>query len=191
MVKSSFIFIPFLLFIMSGCAPVFVGAGAVGAYKVGTDERSAGRMVTDSTITGRVKRALAKDRDVKARNIDVDTVGGTVFLSGVVGSSEEAGIAAEIAGKVKDVKSVKNNLQIGRRGMGQVFADSMMSSKIKGQLMGEKGIKSLNVDVDVYNGVAILTGIVKTAEQKEQIIKIAGDTYGTVEVIDNMEIVKD
>lgn len=189
--KNFILYVLPLIFIITGCAPVFVGAGAVGAYKVATDDRSTGRIVDDATITARVKNALAKARDVKAWKVDVDTVGGTVFLSGVVASSEEAQLAADIAAKIKDVKNVNNNLQVGKRGIGQTFGDSMTASKIKGQLMAEKGIRSLNVDVDVYNGVALLTGTVKKAEQKERILKIAGETYGTVNIVDNLEIVPD
>lgn len=191
MCKSVFLSVLSLVFVTTGCAPLFVGAGAVGVYKVGTDERSAGRIVDDSTITARVKSALAKARDVKARKIDVDTVGATVFLSGIVATTEEAELAADISGKVKDVKAVKNNLQVGKRGIDQAFGDSMTASKIKGQLMGEPGIRSFNIDVDVYNGLAILTGIVKTKEQKERILKIAGETYGTVDIVDNLGIVSE
>ncbi|MBE9536806.1 MAG: BON domain-containing protein [Proteobacteria bacterium] len=191
MYKKVFLYVLPLVFVTTGCAPVFVGAGAVGVYKVGTDERSAGRILDDSTITARVKSALAKAKDVKARKIDVDAVGGTVFLSGIVGTAEEAESAADIAGKVKGVKLVKSSLQVGKRGLSQAFGDSMTASKIKGQLMGEKGIRSLNIDVDVYNGVAILTGIVKTREQKERIMKITNETYGAVDIVDNLKIVSD
>ena len=191
MFKKIFLSVLPLVFVTTGCAPVIVGAGAVGVYKVGTDERSAGSIVDDSTITGRVKSRLAKSNDVKARNIDVDTVGATVFLSGLVSTSEEADLAANIAAEVKDVKAVKNNLQVGKRGLEQTFGDSMIASKIKGQLMAEKGIRSLNIDVDVYNGVAILIGNVKTAEQKKRVLEIAEETYGTVDVVDELKIVSD
>ena len=93
--------------------------------------------------------------------------------------------------KVKGVNVIKNNLQIGRRGIGQIFGDSMMASKIKGQLMGEPSVMSLNIDVDVYNGIAILTGIVRTREEKESVLKIADETYGTVDFVYILEIVSD
>lgn len=57
---------------------------------VGSDERSAGTMLDDATITAKVKTELIGDKSVKARNIDVDTVAGVVVLSGYVDSQQEA-----------------------------------------------------------------------------------------------------
>ena len=74
----------------SGCAPMMVGAGAAGGYKVGTDERSVGRMWDDATISTVVKTALAEDEMVPARKIDVDTVEGVVTLTGVVDTQSQS-----------------------------------------------------------------------------------------------------
>ena len=57
-----------------GCAAAVVGGGATGGYAVGTDERSASTMLDDAAITAKVKTELIGDKNVKARNIDVDTV---------------------------------------------------------------------------------------------------------------------
>ena len=78
-----------LLVTTAGCAPALVGAGAAGGYKVATDERGAGGVWDDATITTKVKNALGENPEVKARKIDVDTVEGAVILTGVVETEEE------------------------------------------------------------------------------------------------------
>ena len=78
-----------LLLTMSGCTAALVGGGAAGGYAVGTDERPVDRMVDDSTISSHIKNEMIKDSTVKARQIDVDTVGGHVTLTGVVETKTE------------------------------------------------------------------------------------------------------
>ena len=63
--KNLFYAIFILAVISSGCAPVVVGGAATGAYKTGTDERTMGTMVDDSTISSKVKMRLINASDVK------------------------------------------------------------------------------------------------------------------------------
>ena len=70
--------------------------------------------VTDTTITGKVKTALATDVGLKTvTGINVDTdAGGIVTLSGKVDSADTKKRAGEVAKKVGGVKSVKNKLTV-------------------------------------------------------------------------------
>ena len=78
---------------------------------------SVGQFVDDATVTTRVKTRFARDDQVSAMNINVDTSDGVVQLSGYAGSEAEKSRAAEIAGQVPDVKSVQNNIVV--RGSGE------------------------------------------------------------------------
>ncbi|MGD9079914.1 MAG: BON domain-containing protein, partial [Desulfobacterales bacterium] len=131
---------------------------------------------------------MLKDDVVKARQIDVDTVGGHVILTGVVATREESNRAVQIARNVPAVKSVTNNIQIGERSFGDVWTDNVISNKIKAKLIAEPEVRSLNIDVDVYLGVVTLTGIVSTKYQKDRAIQISRSTDGTVKVIDNLKV---
>jgi len=178
----------FLSLIVSGCAPAVIGAGATGAYKAGTDERTMGTMVDDSTISSKVKIELISAADVKARNIDVDVLNGVVTLTGLVDSTTEAKRAEEIAKSVEGVKSVTNFLTVGSRSVGQVIDDSIIVGRINKDLIAEPNLKSLNIDVDANNGVVTLTGIVDNITQKSRVLEIADRTKGVVKVIDNLTI---
>lgn len=178
------------LLIGTGCTPFLIGAGAAGGYKVGTDKRSVGQMWDDGTITAKVKTVLLSDRVTKAYKIDVDTVEKVVTLTGVVTTDFEAKRAAAIAEKVPYVKEVRNFLQIGKKTFGESFDDRVLGTKIKVRLIGAKGIRSLNIDVDVHRSEVTLTGVVATDSQKERVLKIARTTEGTVKVIDNIRVKK-
>lgn len=70
----------------------------------------AGRYLSDSALTAKVKAALLKDLRLKGFNISVETYQGTVQLSGFVDSKEQAEQAARIAASVEGVATVKNSL---------------------------------------------------------------------------------
>lgn len=68
--------------------------------------------VSDATITTKVKAELAKEKNVSATHIKVDTDNGIVKLSGTARSQQEADRAAQIARDTKGVHSVENNIQV-------------------------------------------------------------------------------
>ena len=73
---------------------------------------SAGKYVSDSVITTKVKSLLAEDSFLKSFEIGVKTYKGRVQLSGFVNSQDAVKKAGEIARSVKGVKSVKNSLMV-------------------------------------------------------------------------------
>jgi len=68
--------------------------------------------VDDATITASVNADLARDPDLSAIRINVDTKDGVVTLTGPAPSSSAKDRAAEIARGVKGVASVNNNLEV-------------------------------------------------------------------------------
>jgi hyperosmotically inducible periplasmic protein len=83
----------------SGCA-VTRGQESVGAY------------VDDTAITTAVKGRYIDNKDVDASSIRVETLNGTVMLSGFAKSALEKTTAESIAMKVNGVKMVKNEIAI-------------------------------------------------------------------------------
>jgi hyperosmotically inducible protein len=75
-------------------------------------DRSTGEVVDDSMLTAKVKAALIADPVTKAGQINVDTNGGIVQLSGFVDSSAEKSKATEVARTVEGVRDVQNQLDI-------------------------------------------------------------------------------
>jgi hyperosmotically inducible protein len=177
----------FLMLTGIGCGPALIAGGAAAGYKAATDERTVGGIWNDSTITTKVKKALIEDPDISALKIDVDTLEGVVMLTGVVETNEAASRAVVVAQEVPGVREVKSNLQIGKKNWVQVLDDKVIGSKIKAKLINEPGIRSLNIDVDVNNGIVTLTGLVEYKYQKNRAIEIAQNTTGTIKVIDNLK----
>ncbi len=83
----------------SGCA-VTRGQETVGAY------------IDDTAITTAVKSRFVENKDVDASSISVETLNGTVMLSGFAKNSTEKSTAGTLAWKVNGVKSVKNEIAV-------------------------------------------------------------------------------
>lgn len=86
------------------------------ASRVSEAARDAGKAIAnaadDATITAAVTAGLAKDPDLSALKIDVDTTGGKVTLRGPAPTPVAKDRAEQIAKDVKGVSSVDNQLEV-------------------------------------------------------------------------------
>jgi len=74
--------------------------------------RQMGDKVDDAVITASVKTEIAKDSELSALKINVDTSNGNVALRGTAPSLAAKEQATTLAGSVKGVASVDNQLSI-------------------------------------------------------------------------------
>jgi osmotically-inducible protein OsmY len=88
-----------VLLAASGCA-VSRGQQSMGAY------------VDDAGITTSVKTKLFEDKTVAGSSISVETLNGTVMLSGFAKSAAERSTAESLARSVNGVKDVKNQIVV-------------------------------------------------------------------------------
>ncbi|MFN2359198.1 MAG: BON domain-containing protein [Desulfotignum sp.] len=91
-----------------GCFLFAFVAGCAGTYK----KESTGEYIDDTVLTTKVKAEIFNDPELKVLQINVETFKGVVQLSGFVDSWEAAARAVEIAGSVKGVQSVQNNIVV-------------------------------------------------------------------------------
>jgi hyperosmotically inducible protein len=83
----------------SGCA-VTRGQESVGAY------------IDDATITTQIKSRFVESKAVDAASIHVETLNGTVLLSGFAKNSAERSSAESIARGLNGVRSVRNEIAV-------------------------------------------------------------------------------
>lgn len=83
---------------------------AAGGCAVMRGQETVGSYVDDAAITARVKTKLLEDKTTGGMSINVDTLNGTVALSGFAKSQAEKAQAEQLARTTKGVKEVRNNL---------------------------------------------------------------------------------
>ena len=79
---------------------------------VGRGQETPGAYVDDAAITTTVKAKMIDDKTVAASSISVETLNGTVQLSGFAKSSTEKAQAEAIARGVKNVRAVRNDIVV-------------------------------------------------------------------------------
>ncbi|MCC6209151.1 MAG: BON domain-containing protein [Gammaproteobacteria bacterium] len=72
----------------------------------------AGNEINDSAITTKVKAAILSEPGLSVLQVNVDTEGGVVTLSGSSDSQENIERAKEVAGAVSGVKEVDNRMEM-------------------------------------------------------------------------------
>lgn len=84
----------------------------VGGCAVSREQSTLGEYVDDASITTRVKAKFAEDPTVSAMSIKVETLRGTVQLSGFAKNVAEKSRAETIARGTPNVKRVINDIVI-------------------------------------------------------------------------------
>lgn len=85
-----------------------IGSGCA----VGRGQETTGSYITDASITTSVKAKMVEDKTVAASSISVETLNGTVQLTGFAKSSAEKAQAENIARSTKNVKAVRNDIVV-------------------------------------------------------------------------------
>ena len=97
-----------LLNILAGMLLIFSLAAGCQALT----GKTAGENIDDAAITTSVKTKLVGDKVANLTRVDVDTNRGTVYLNGVVESTDQRARAEQLARQVGGVQGVVNNLQV-------------------------------------------------------------------------------
>jgi hypothetical protein len=67
--------------------------------------------------------------------------------------------------------------------------DAGVTTKVKAQLAADEMVKAYKVDVDTHEHVVTLRGEVETEAAKEQAVRIARNTEGVRDVVDDLRVV--
>jgi osmotically-inducible protein OsmY len=83
-----------------------------GGCAVTRGQESVGSYIDDATITTQIKSRFVESRHLDAASIHVETLNGTVMLSGFAKSSTERAAAEGIARNVNGVRAVRNEIAV-------------------------------------------------------------------------------
>lgn len=145
-------------------APAMLAEDEIGPSAPGHEPSTLG----DAWITTAVKMRLLADGDTPGIGVNVDTEGGEVTLFGVVPTDTAKAAAEREARKVSGVRDVDNLLQVvPEKQQKQVaHADDAIESAVEKALEGESALEHGDIEVEVKNGVARLTGTVRSGSDR-------------------------
>jgi osmotically-inducible protein OsmY len=146
----------------------------------------------DSYITSKIKSKLALDKSTKSLKIHITTEKGIVYLSGHVDSINEILEAVKVSAATKGVVDIESS---ALKLMNDVMlpSDQVMAAKITGflakdSLLTEDYDVLSHLTVTVQNGIATLSGVVKTPSQRNKAVDIALHTRGIKKVVSHIQI---
>jgi len=142
----------------------------------------------DAWITTAAKMRLFANPETPAFDINVDTRDRVVTLFGIVDSMEAKQQAEFEARKVGGVRNVVNDLQVvAKNEKKAVERDDGQLTKSIEERFRDRGTLG-EVHVEVRDGVARLTGTVKTRRDQVVALSIARTTAGVRRVIDDLQL---
>ncbi|HEX7182820.1 MAG TPA: BON domain-containing protein [Thermoanaerobaculia bacterium] len=136
----------------------------------------------DSAISAKIDESLEASTTVKARQVNIQTREGVVYLTGVVDSEDSRREAARIAWRTAGVDGVVNDLTVGERTVGDWVDDTLISSRLKAQLIADTDVRASDIDVSSSQGVVTLIGRVRTDAMKQDAERIARGINGVTGV---------
>lgn len=115
--------LPFIIFgilaigILTGCASAVLTGSGSGGYQrqLEQDGRSLAEIEDDARITSAVNIGLVKEKTIRATDIEVSTLRGSVTLKGTVSNRSQLKRAVQIAASVPGVGIVMSLMVVTNR----------------------------------------------------------------------------
>ncbi|OTA17539.1 BON domain-containing protein [Xenorhabdus vietnamensis] len=179
----SLLLVCFSAMLLQGCIGAAVVGSAAFATKAGSDPRTIGQQVDDTTLEARVSTAISKDPQIKAQARVVATVyQGKVLLTGQCPNMALAERAKQIASKVEGTNVVYNEIRQGNPiSLSTTTADTWLTAKVRSSILTSDSVRSSSIKVVTEDGEVFLFGIV-TRQEGAAAAKIASETSGVKRV---------
>ncbi|APE29802.1 transporter [Halomonas aestuarii] len=175
---------------VGGCTAV-TGVTHPGTIEEDYGERTFGTQVEDESIETKIAHNLGQtDARLGDARINVDSFNGVVLLTGQVPSEELQQKAEQVAGQVRNVREVHNELTVAANlPASQRLADTWLRTRINTALVANQEIDSGRVQVITENSSVYLMGIVNRneAERIVQAVAAVGGMQRIVKVFDYLD----
>ncbi len=154
---------------LSACVGVVTGVGAA-AVAAGTTEKGFGTSISDNVIKAKITDALFSHDINLFTSITVSVNDGSVLLTGNVKASDDKIQATRIAWQSRGVLEVINELEVKDISIKQYAKDLTAAAEIRGKLIADQNISSINFSIDVVDGTVFLTGIAASEDEMSKVI---------------------
>lgn len=135
-------------------------------------------------VVNDVRRAMSSDTRIDQSKIDVASEeAGIVLLSGQVDTYNEKILAEEIAGRVRGVQDIINNISVVPPIM---KSDEEISDDVRKNLELDVWVDETKISVETIDGVVFLRGTVNSRIEKQEAENDARWMAGVVDVVNHL-----
>ena len=176
---------------LSACAGAVVGVGTA-AVAASTAEKGFSTSVSDGVIFAKLKDRFIQVNETLLTSVDVTVNDGAVLLTGKVKTPDDKIEATKLAWEIKGVREVVNELQVtDTSSIKDIAKDLAASATLRGKMIADQDISSLNFSIDVVNGIVYLSGVASTQEEINKVISHAQNLRFAQEVVNYIILTKD
>ena len=183
------IFILIILgFLLNGCAPAAITAGIAGVA-ASESEKGLGITINDTIIHAAITESMFKKDVNKFLGVKIRVDDGVVLLTGKVDNPQIRVEATRISWEPRGVIEVINELQVSEKStIKDIAKDLAASTTIKGKLVADKNIKSVNFNIDVVNGIAYLSGVARTQKEMNLVLAYTKETLYINQLVNYIQL---
>ena len=169
--------------LFSGCAPAVVGVGTA-AVAASSTEKGVTTSVSDGLVFTKIQDKFLKTDATLSQFVDVNVNDGAVLLTGKVKTPEEKVLATKLTWEVRGVREVVNEIQLtDKSSIKDVAKDLAASAQLRGKLIADNSLSSLNFSIDVVNGTVYLSGVAADAEEMNRVVSHARELRFAQQVV--------
>jgi osmotically-inducible protein OsmY len=147
-------------------------------------ERSIGRELDDANASLSIKSAMLRSEGFALEGVDVEVTEGVALLTGTVPREDDRQMAECLSWSSVAVRAVANELTVGEAsGLRDRTRDAWITQRVRGLLLTDRSVRSVNFNVETYHGRVYLLGVARTRGELERASSHAALVDGVDEVI--------
>ncbi len=181
--------ISLVLILVLGCASS-PNQGSPVYYTASPQERSFTTVLDDSLTLARIKTKIFSDDLVDQDGIEITVRHGVVYLTGTAQDNYHRRMIADLIRTVEGVGRIENKLNVAHSGTTFETTESMVTQKIKLNLLRDPVIGPAPIVVETTPTRIVLSGSVTSQSQKQQAAAIAQMNAGDRQVVNQISIIK-
>ncbi len=176
---------------LQGCANTILGVGSA-AVAASSTEKGLSTAVSDSVIYTKLQDKFLHNDETLSTFVDVSVNNGAILMTGKVKRPQEKILATKLAWEIKGVKEVINEIQVtDESSIKDSAKDVAASAQLRGKLIADQEVSSLNFSIDVVNGIVYLSGVAKDSEEMNRVIKHAQELRFAQQVVNYINVGSD
>ena len=185
------IFLLLSLIGLSGCANAVIGVGTA-AVAASTTEKGLSTSVADTQIHAKLTDQFIQNDFTLVTAVNITVNDGAVLLTGKIKTPEQKVLSTKLAWEIKGVREVVNEIQVtDKSSIKDIAKDLAASAQLRGKLIADNDISSLNYSIDVVNGTVYLSGIASDSNEMNRVVAHAQELRFAQQVINYIIIETD
>ncbi len=178
---------------LTACTPagMAIGGGVVLARSV-VQERTTMDALEDTEIKLSISNRLLNHSGELFRDVSVAVTEGRVLLTGSVSERQHKVDAARIAWETEGVIGVEDELTVAEDSSTKAYlTDVRISNTLRFALLTDVKVSSVNYNVETVDRVVHLTGLAKSNEELDRVIRHAQEVKGVERVVSHVLTIDD